>query len=431
MRKATAALVPTATLLVSVWSSLASPIDRDVVVEPAGAPAVTGDRVVVASAAYEGGLYALNRSTGELAWRGYNRSSEGLHLRAIKTTGAGPWVWDGTIVAYAQSELGVIDPEDGMLIKNTTLEARGVRKLVQGGDQFIRLDSEGGLSAVSLDTFALSWSFTAPADWSVTRWAPITPTLTTDADRDQLVASMGHSLVEWNLSTGRMRWNYTFGVIDEIEHAVTVGHVVGVNGVQEEIKSRAFRAGTGEPVWNGSLDLTLARSRRGGGPVATGLDGAVHILERDGHLFSLDARDGRVRSSVDLGMTSLTGSVHPACSGDEPFCPSSGIVLVFERKRYGPPGALYAIEPGNGVLWETSPRNGLEVSVEGRTAFLASPGRVQAVDVVDGTVRWTADLVFERDSVPPRPMGYPAAMLAAAAALTTAAILWGRRAAGG
>lgn len=332
-------------------------------------------------------------------------------------------MWNDDIVVYARNQIALVEPQDGTLLRNATLDGSWARTLTQAGDQLVLLGPKGNVSAVSLPTMMPSWAFAPPRSWAVTRFSAISPQLSADGDEDQLVASMRHSLLEWNLSTGHLRWNYTFGVIDEIHHAVTDSHVVGINAIGGQMRFRAFQATTGHPVWDRTVNAKIAPSDRAEGPVTAGLGEMVHVLQQDGRLISLDGRDGTVRGSVELPMHVRRGTIRSACTGDEAFCPSSGIVLVLERAR----GVLYAVQPEAGVLWQTDASHDARVSARGQTVFVAGASQLRAIGLDDGDVRWTVDLSYERSRPPPESLVVLGGILVVGIAAALGAILWMRR----
>jgi outer membrane protein assembly factor BamB len=177
--------------------------------------------------------------------------------------------------------------------------------------------------------------------------------------------------------------------------AVADGRVYGMGNTGGTDTVYCLHAGTGKVLWKHSYPCAQG-SYPGPRATPTVRDGTVYTLSLEGHLYALDAANGKVRwlkhLRNDLGIQppgwDFAGSV--VAAGDR---------LILNAGRSG-----LALDPRTGAtLWESGPGPGgyatpVLAEFAGRPSTVIFGERaVFGVDLADGTVRWSFDWVTGSD----------------------------------
>jgi outer membrane protein assembly factor BamB len=287
-------------------------------------PAVADGRVFVGSG--DGKVYALNASTGALAWS-YTTSD---------WVASSPAVADGTVfIGSADGKVYAFDASSGVLAWSfaTGSEVRS-SPAVAGGKVFVgswnsnvyALDASTGALVWSYDSIGAVWSSPAVAGgrvfvgsgkvyaldastgafmWSYTTRGYVysSPAV---ADGVVFIGSADHSVYALNAATGALLWSYATGGEVDSSPAVVDGMVfVG----SHDNKTYALNAITGTLAWSYATGDWLDSS-----PAVA--DGRVFVGSADGKIYALDASTGALVWSYTTGNAVFSS---PAVAGGKVF----------------------------------------------------------------------------------------------------------------
>ena len=219
------------------------------------------------------------------------------------------------------------------------------------------------------------------------------------------VGPVGNPVARWTANLGApVRSNIS--VVGSLAFVPTEDGVLHALRLSDGVEQWAYRAGTSVTGPAALDDLVYVVDGRGtlhafevasgkerwsaGGPVVSASaptisDGSVYVGTSEGHVVAFDARTGALRWNESLSPTGeIIGS--PAAGG--------GLVLAAS-----PQGGLVALRAATGdLVWRVDTGGDPlgTVSFASGTAFVgpsseATTGRLRAVDVATGQVRWVAE----------------------------------------
>ncbi|MBS0564695.1 MAG: PQQ-like beta-propeller repeat protein [Proteobacteria bacterium] len=166
--------------------------------------------------------------------------------------------------------------------------------------------------------------------------------------------------------------------------AVGEGRLFVTTGYGELV---ALDPASGAVAWRQSFDVAV-----GGAPTVA--DGKVFVVARDGSAWAVDARTGRV-AWTQPGAPSpvgVAGASSPAVSGDMVLFPfSSGQITAAKIADGTPVWQAYVAGARVGRAYAGFSDLTGDPVISGGTVYAgSSAGRVTAIDMADGSTRWTA-----------------------------------------
>ena len=256
------------------------------------AGSVSGDNLFIGT--MEGELLAVQKETGDLAWRRQIPTSEDSD-RAIygrpAVTDSAVFVggYDGSLYAYDwQGDLLWQEPLPGRIVGGPAVHGNHV--LIGTGTVSSADGAGGSLHAIDIQTNDPSWTYhTDGPVWS-------TPTV---EDGVVLVGSLDHNVYAVNLEDGSEKWRFRSGGAVSSGLAVAGGLVIFGSF---DSTLYALDVETGSLVWR----FDGASSWYWSAPLV--VDGTVYAPSLDGALYALDASTGDLTWVFDTEGGQLVGS---------------------------------------------------------------------------------------------------------------------------
>lgn len=322
-------------------------------------PTLSGDRAYLST---EGGLHAVDRTTGKVLWR----------TTAVGYPSAPPVVAGGLVVVADHAALAGVDPASGDVRWRDTVGGGGLGGVaVADGDTVVVTQwgrsPTGGLSAVTFDARTGQRGASFPLDAG-----PEAGTLPVVEAGVIVVAAetgwgSGRVIHAYDLHSGDLRWrNEVVGEVvadDGLVIAVGGGPPPGrlLPGRSSWRNLNAYDVATGELVWSRPVAALLDVTSAVGG-------GRVYVTEAR-ELTALDATTGATLWTA--------GDVERVLAAD------ATIVVA----RTGAVTVAFGADDGR-QRWEVDLAAGNAI-IETGDVVLESPEGATAVDAESGEVRWT------------------------------------------
>jgi outer membrane protein assembly factor BamB len=235
-----------------------------------GAAIVVGGRIYVGSE--NGGVYALNATTGAIIWHKTTAAGEPFYGSAAVSGGV-VYIQGSTGILYAFNSSGTL--EWSQQLGNNGFSAPVIVNgviYVTSGESIYALETSGTML------------------WSTPTGGAVAADSLAVVDGRVFTTSLDHKVYALNASTGAVIWSYATGSETFSTPAVANGIVYA--GSQDK-NFYALNAITGVLIWSATTGGEI-----NGSPAVAG--GVVYIASEDGNLYAYNARNGKTVWSVPI-----------------------------------------------------------------------------------------------------------------------------------
>lgn len=252
--------------------------EQDPVCGPPALSGPAGEHVLLSRVGKKPALEAVDRATGDVAWRWPG------------VVCAGPVVAGDTVFAAGEGgTLAALAAGDGTVLWHIDAGARILAAPTLAGDLLLLGDASGGLSAICADSGRVRWR--ARVDGAVRTRPAVDPALGL-----AWVATGTGAVAAVRLADGAVAWTGSVNGLPSDGLART-GQVVAIGSSDRNVY--AFDARTGQAAWRYQTGGVVAAA-----PVAT--EATVYAASGDGALYAVDAASGNLGWKYQLDGPALT-----------------------------------------------------------------------------------------------------------------------------